>query len=195
MMRAVMRTKSISRFEAGVIITQRTEQAQRGTVLSLSEFADWLLRENYIATPIRRQTLWRILTKRYYPDLETFEGEPIDYSKIPENIRGVPKESLVEHNIRDLRGGFHELRHEVHETASELRERLAQLNARIDERDPLISAQNTRIVALGARIVALGARLAALENRIMAQSGVNAAPATVIDAAEADATLARRTKA
>lgn len=131
MIGAAMRTKSISRFDAGIIITLRIDQAQRGTVLSLSEYADWLLRENYISKPIRRQTLWRILTKRYYPDLEEIEGEKIDYSKIPENVRGVSKESLVEHSIRDLRGGWHDLRHETHETVSELRERLAQLTARI----------------------------------------------------------------
>ena len=130
-MHAVMRTKSISRFDAGVIVTQRIEQAQRGTVLSLSEFADWLLRENYIAKPIQTKTLWRILTKRYYPDLETFEGEKIDYSKIPENVRGVSKESLVEHNIRDLRGGWHDLRHETNERISALLERIQAQDARI----------------------------------------------------------------
>jgi hypothetical protein len=66
-----MRTKSVSYFDAGLICTQRIDQAKEGVVLPLTEFADKLLHDGYIPKPVRRQTLWRILTGRYYPGPST----------------------------------------------------------------------------------------------------------------------------
>lgn len=166
-----MRTKSISYFDAGLICSMRIDQSREGVVLPLPEFADKLLRDGYITKPVRRVTLWRILTGRYYPGLK-FEGVPIDFSLMPDNVRGVSREDQLRHGLHDVKGGFHELRQEARDTASELRERLAQLNARIDERDTLIAVQD--------------ARIAALERLITVQWGVNAAPVTVIDAAGKD---------
>lgn len=125
-----MRTKSVSYFDAGLICTMRIDQSKEGVVLPLTEFADKLLRDGYIPKPVRRQTLWRILTGRYYPGLK-FEGVPIDFSLMPDNVRGVSREDQLRHGLHDVKGGFHELRQEARDAASDLRERLAQLTARI----------------------------------------------------------------
>ena len=115
-----MRTKSITYFDAGLICTMRIDQSREGVVLPLPEFADKLLRDGYITKPVRRVTLWRILTGRYYPGLK-FEGVPIDFSLMPDNVRGVSHEDQLRHGLHDVKGGFHELRHETRETVSELR--------------------------------------------------------------------------
>ena len=134
-----MRTKSISYFDAGLICTQRIDQSREGIVLPLSEFADKLLRDGYIAKPVRRVTLWRILKGLYYPGL-SFEGVPIDFSMMPDNVRGVPHEDQFRHGLQDVKSGFHELRYESRETTSELRESLAELKARLDVQDARIAA-------------------------------------------------------
>ena len=125
-----MRTKSVSRFDAGLICSLRIEQARNGIVLPLSEFADQMLRDNNLAKPIRRQTLWRILTGRYYPELN-FEGEPIDFSQMPNACRGVSEESQLEHDIRDLKSGWHQLRHELRDARADIYNELEALKARI----------------------------------------------------------------
>lgn len=138
-----MRTKSISYFDAGLICTQRIDQAKEGVVLPLTDFADKLLRDGYIAKPVRRVTLWRILTGRYYPGLK-FEGVPIDFSLMPDSVRGVSHEDQLRHGLQDVKGGFLGLRHETRETVSDLHDRIAQLTARIN-------AQDARIAILEAR--------------------------------------------
>lgn len=142
-----MRTKSVSYFDAGLICTMRIDQSREGIVLPLPEFADKLLRDGYIAKPVRRQTLWRILTGRYYPALK-FEGVPVDFSLMPDNVRGVSHEDQLRHGLHDVKGGFHELRQETRDTASEIRERLAQLTARIDECDTHIAGLEARLADL-----------------------------------------------
>lgn len=134
-----MRTKSIPYFDAGLICTMRIDQSREGVVLPLPEFADKLLRDGYITKPVRRVTLWRILTGRYYPGLK-FEGVPIDFSLMPDNVRGVSHEDQLRHGLHDVKGGFHELRHETRETVSELREHLARLKAHVDEQDARLTA-------------------------------------------------------
>ena len=134
-----MRTKSINYFDAGLICTMRIDQSREGVVLPLPEFADKLLRDGYITKPVRRVTLWRILTGRYYPGLK-FEGIPIDFSLMPDNVRGVSHEDQLRHGLHDVKGGFLELRHETRETVSELREHLARLKAHVDEQDARLTA-------------------------------------------------------
>lgn len=140
-----MRTKTISRFDAGLICYLRIQQAREGTVLPLSEFGDQLLRDNNIAKPIRRQTLWRILTGRYYPELK-FEGEPIDFSKMPENVRGDGVDTKTRHALSDLKSGWHQLHADLHESRSSL---LAEINAL----KALVEAQAARITALEAKAI------------------------------------------
>ena len=123
-----MRTKTISRFDAGLICYLRIQQAREGTVLPLSEFGDQLLRDNNIAKPIRRQTLWRILTGRYYPEL-SFEGQPIDFTAMPDNVRGVSRELETDNSIKDLRGGWHQMNAELRELRAELGELKSRLSA------------------------------------------------------------------
>jgi hypothetical protein len=123
-----MKTKAFSRFDAGLICYRRLQQAREGLVLPLDEFADHLIKESFIPKPIARQTLWRILAGRYYNPL-SFEGENIDFSLMPANVKGSSPEDKQSHELADLRASYHEIRHELTDHVRRLWARIEELEA------------------------------------------------------------------